>query len=166
MRKTILFPTDFSIQSLNIVKSVLNNGNDNTRYDIILLHGMDAGDSITDLLFVSRSRWIQSLTNPAFEDACDIIRNKFESKIRSMRKDVFTGFGQSAFNSYLEANRVDEAYLPVNSAMELSGRRSFDILPLLHKSGLPVKEVALQETTPMHEKGRLAEVFHGQMVLN
>jgi len=166
MRKTILFPTDFSIQSLNIVKSVLSSNGDGVKYDIILLHGYHPGDSITDLLFTSKSKWIESLTNPSFEDACEIIRNKFESRINSIRKDVFTGFTQSAFDGYLEANRVAEAYLPVNYGLRLADRRSFDIVPFLQRSPLMINEVEWNEPAMMPERGQLAEVFHSQMAYN
>jgi len=166
MRKTILFPTDFSIQSLNIVKSVLQDRNDGVKYDIILLHGFHPGDSITDLLFASKAKWVGSLTNQGFEDACEIIRNKFESRIRSIRKDVFTGYNQAAFDAYVEGNRITEAYLPANYSLQLSDRRSFDIVPFIQRSPLMLKEVAWNEAPLMPERGQLAEVFHNQMAYN
>jgi len=163
MKKTILFPTDFSIQSLNIVKSVLNDKNDGQKYDIILLHGFHSGDSITDLLFASKTRWVDELTNNDFEDACEVIRNKFESRIRTIRKDVFTGYNQSAFDYYVEVNNITEAYLPVNYKLQVSHRRSFDIVPFIQKSNLMLKEIVLNDVPVMPERGRLAEVFHSQM---
>lgn len=163
MRKTIIFPTDFSIQSLNIVKSVLGSKSDSDRYDIILLHGLDMGDSITDLLFNSKRQCINALSNPEFDDACEIIRNKFESRIRSIRKDLFNGLSQAAFDHYVHANRVSEAYLPVNYQLQLNGRKSFDIVPYILNSGLVLNEVTWQESPLMPEKGQLAEVFHNQM---
>jgi hypothetical protein len=163
MRKTIIFPTDFSIQSLNIVKSVLSSKSDNERFNIILLHGLDMGDSITDLLFNSKTQCISELSNSEFDDACEIIRNKFESRIRSIRKDLFTGFSQAAFDHYVQANRVTEAYLPVNYQLQLTNGRSFDIVPYILNSGLVLNEVAWQENPMMPEKGQLAEVFHNQM---
>jgi hypothetical protein len=160
MRRTILIPTDFTIESLNVLKNVLNKKDEEVVYDIIFLHGLHLSGSITDFLFFSKAKRIESLTNREFEDACLIIKNKYSKKINSMRKDIFTGFTQSAFNNYIEANKVDQAYVCSNYELNLEKKQSFDLLPFIKKSDLTINEVELNFDSGLPEKGKLAQIFY------
>jgi hypothetical protein len=166
MQKTILFPTDFTVGSLNIVRAVLEKMPEGRTCRIILLHGYRPGSSITDLLFSSGKQWSDSLTNKEFDTALEVIRNKFESRLTSMATDLFIGHNQNAFNNYLEANRVDEIYMPQEHLLSLTNKRSFDLAPFIRKSGMVVNEVRVRQTSRMPEKGMVAEVFQDNMVLN
>jgi hypothetical protein len=166
MNKTILFPTDFTIESLNVVKTVLNDVNPNIKCDIILVHGIRMTDSITDLLFFSKSRFIDELSNEAFDDACEIIRNKFDSRINSIRTEVFSGYNQNAFNNFVEGNKVDEAYMPTNYNLKLVYRKSFDILPFIKNSNVVVNEIAWQAQQHIPGKGQLSEVFYSNVAMS
>ena len=159
MEKTVLVPTDFSIASLNIVKSYLNEQDRNTRINIVLLHGMHQSDSITNLLFFSKSKVLESLTNPAFEEACRVLKNKYASQIRIMRKDIFTGFTQAAFNQFAEANHIDEVCLPILYNPQFKNRNSFDLLPFIKASKLNITTIGSAIEVPMPEKGNVAELF-------
>lgn len=167
MHKTILFPTDFTVGSLNVVRSVLTRTGESDTRRIILLHGYSPGDSITDLLFASRTAWLRSLSNPAFVEACAVIRNKFKSRITAMGVELFTGHAQAAFNSFLEARGVNEIHIPHDHRLELPARRSFDLLPFIARTNLVVaKEQHRPVGQPIPEKGMVAEVFRDGMVLH
>ncbi len=159
MRKNILIPTDFTVESLHVVKSFLQQAKADSRYNIILLFGVHLNDSITDLLFFSKSRMIDNLSDENFNDACDIIKNKYASQLNVIRKDIFTGGGQAAFDHYLEANRIDEAYIPGNYSLSLKKKGSFDTIPFIKASHLNIKEINWKKSEALPEKGKLAEVF-------
>lgn len=58
MTKTILIATDYSLESLNILKKVLKEkeaSEDQNQYNVLLVSGYEAGDSIRDLLFNTKS---------------------------------------------------------------------------------------------------------------
>jgi len=166
MHKTILFPTDFSVGSLNVVRSVLTRTGESDTRRIILLHGYSPDDSITDLLFASRSAWLRSLSNPAFEEACAVLRNKFESRITSMGVELFTGKAQAAFDSFLEARHVNEIHLPSDHSLVLPSRRSFDLLPFISRTNLVATQAQQRPVgQPIPEKGMVAEVFRDGAVL-
>jgi len=165
MNKKILIPTDFSIESLTMVKTLMAQKPSHVVYDIILLHGVDLNDSITDLLFFSRSKVLSSLSNPQFEEACAVIQNKFVSEIRSLRKDIFTGTTQLSFNNYLEANRIDEIYLPENYELNLTNKKSFDLIPYIKKSVLDAHEVQIDLDQRVSEKGNLSSLFFNQATI-
>lgn len=159
MKKNILIPTDFSVESLNVVKSFLNQAQAGCKYNIVLVYGARLNDSISDLLFFSKSKMINSFSDESFDDACDIIKNKYASQIDMIRKDIFTGGGQAAFEHYLEANHIDEAYIPGNYTLQLTKKGSFDTLPFIKASRLNIQEVNWRKSGTTPEKGKLAEVF-------
>jgi hypothetical protein len=159
MKKTILLPTDFSIESLTVLKTVLSESATEEKFDIILLHGVHLTDSITDLLFYSKKKIINQFVSEEFNEACSVIQNKYASKINSIRKDIFTGFTQSAFNNYAEATRIDEAYLPEQHQWHFEKRKSFDLVPFIKKSKLSVQQIGWNSNHNIPEKGKVAEIF-------
>ncbi len=163
MKKNVLIPTDFTIESLNVVKSVLNNRPDGCRYNIVLLHGIRMSDSITDLLFFSKAKVLESLNSRSFEEACDVIKNKYASAVASIRTDIYTGNTRAAFNDYLIANRIDEVYIPGRYDLQLNSKKSIDILPYIKGCKRPVYEIEWNMEVMLPEKGKLAEIFYNEV---
>lgn len=159
MRKRILIPTDFTVESLNVVKLMLSEEKEHNKLDIILLHGLSLTESITDLLYFSKAKTIQSLSNSAFEEGCGIIKNKFESRINSMRVDLFFGSNQNAFDNYVEALQVEKAFLPANYKFQLTNSKSFDLLNFINNSPLQINEVKWISEHSVSPKGELSNVF-------
>ena len=162
MKKTILIPTDFTVNSLNILKTILIQNEAKQAYNVILLHGMSLSDSIRDLLFFSKSKQIDSLTNPEFEEAYEVIRNKFDSQISSLRIDLFTGYNLSAFNNYLEGNKVEQIFISDKKPV-LTNKNSFDLSRFIEKCQVQVTKVDFATNTTVPEKGKIAEVFMNQV---
>jgi hypothetical protein len=161
MIKKILIPTDFSIQSLNVLKSALSDLNEGDKVDILMVHGMYNSTNITSLLFFSRKEILDSVASDSFREACQIIKSKYSSKINSMREEIFTGFTQSAFENFVEGNRIDEAVIARNYQMQLENKKSFDVTPFIRRSNVKVKEVSWLHDIVAPERGQLAEVFAG-----
>ena len=162
MKKTILIPTDFTVNSLNVLKTILIQNEAKQAYNVILLHGMSLSDSIRDLLFFSKSKQIDSLTNPEFEEAYEVIRNKFDSQISSLRIDLFTGYNLSAFNNYLEGNKVEQIFISDKKPV-LTNKNSFDLSRFIEKCQVEVTKVDFATNTTVPEKGKIAEVFMNQV---
>ncbi|HRE78227.1 MAG TPA: hypothetical protein PLL09_10440 [Flavobacterium sp.] len=159
MKKTILIPTDFSIESLTVLKNVLSQSSSDEKFDVILLHGVHLTDSITDLLFLSKKKIVNQFITNEFTEACSVLQNKYASKINSIRKDIFTGFTQTAFNNYVEGNKIDQAFLPTQHQWRLNKRKSFDLVPFIQKSKLSVEQVGWNANQNIPEKGKVAEIF-------
>lgn len=159
MKKTILLPTDFTIESLNFLKNVLSQSSQEETFDIVLLHGLHLSDSITDLLFFSKKKIINQLASKEFDESCSVIKNKYASKINSIRKDIFTGFTQTAFNNYVDANKFDVIFLPTEFQWNLNKRKSFDLIPFIKNSKLPVCTIEWKTNNCIPEKGKVAELF-------
>ncbi|HCZ35880.1 MAG TPA: hypothetical protein DHV26_08130 [Cytophagales bacterium] len=156
MKRTILIPTDFSIESLNLFKYAAQQAQE--PLNIVLVHGQHLSDSIFDLLFRTRKDSVSKLSNPDFEDACRILRNKYASRINSFRIEIFSGVTQSAFQNFLEGNRITEILIPKTYKLQVSGK-SFDVLPYLRASSLAPQEVEWKPIENAPERNQLAEIF-------
>jgi len=158
MKKTVLIPTDFSIESLNLVKYAAQQAV-NESVNVLLVHGLRLSDSIMDLLFFSRNKTILKLQNADFDEACKVLRNKYDSQINSFRIEIFSGFTQSAFQKFLEAHRVNEILIPKSYTFKRTADKSFDLLPFIKSSQYEATEVAWKPFENVPEKNLLAEVF-------
>ncbi len=160
MAKTILIPTDFSVKLLKLVCQAMDNNQDEP-VNLVLFHRIDLTNSITDLLFYSKEKILRPLETREFKDSCKIILSKYESSINSFRIELFTGFNGNAFRNFLDGNRIDEVYRPVNYKMKLKDPRSLDILPLLEKCPVPTVDVTINsyEHRATREIEQLADLF-------
>ncbi|MCY0968932.1 hypothetical protein [Chryseobacterium wangxinyae] len=162
MIKTILIATDYSLESLNILKKVLKEKNakeENTQYNILLVSGYDMGDSIRDLLFNTKGTVFSKIRSKEFCDAFSIIKNKYPHLVNKVICDIFTGSLQRAFNNYLKAENIEEAYY-ANNLKDKNSNGKFDLAPFIKKAkDIHVREITLGAPEFMPERGRLAEVF-------
>ncbi|WP_345991243.1 hypothetical protein AAEU33_05310 [Chryseobacterium sp. Chry.R1] len=161
MTKTILIATDYSLESLNILKKVLkekDGKHDETKYNIIFVSGYDMGDSIRDLLFTTKTTIFGKIRSHEFCDAFSIIKNKYPHLINKMTCDIFTGSFQRTFNNYIITEKIDEAYY--SPSIKSKGKGKFDIIPYIKKcKDLESHEITLEISESLPERGRLAEIF-------
>lgn len=156
MTKTILVPTDLSIRSLHLLKHALNKS-PSQPLDVIFFTGVVLKDSIVDLLFFSRQRITEGLITRDFKEACQIIRNKYGSRINGIRFEIFTGSTQAAFNNFTEGNRIDELYIPENKLHYKD--RCFDPALYMKNSSLAKITVSWPEPQELLHENHLSELF-------
>lgn len=161
MIKTILIATDYSLESLNILKKVMKEKDasaDGNQYNVLLVSGYDAGDSIRDLLFNTKSSIFNKLRPKEFCDAYEIIKNKYPQLINKIVCDIFTGSFQRTFNNYVKTGGITEAYY--SSSFKSVGNGKSDLVPYIRKcKDLESYEVSVEIQKSLPEKGRLAEIF-------
>lgn len=161
MTKTILIATDYSLESLNILKKVLKEkhaSEDQNQYNILLVSGYDTGDSIRDLLFNTKSAIFNKLRPQEFCDAFGIIKNKYPHLINRIVCDIFTGSFQRTFNHYVKVENIEEAYY--SSSIKSKGKGKFDLIPYIKKcKDLASQEIKVEIPERLPERGRLAEIF-------
>ncbi|CAA7196541.1 hypothetical protein [Chryseobacterium potabilaquae] len=161
MTKTILIATDYSLESLNILKKILKEkevSEDQYQYDILLVSGYDMGDSIRDLLFNTKSTVFNKIKPKEFNDAYGIIKNKYPHLVNKVICDIFTGSFQRAFNNYVKIENIEEAYY--SHSIKSKGKGKFDLIPYIKKcKNLKSFEIAIETSERLPERGRLAEIF-------
>lgn len=161
MTKSILIATDYSLESLHILKEVLKEKNvseDQNQYTVFLVSGYDMGDSIRDLLFNTKSTIFNKIKPQEFNDAYEIIKNKYPHLIDKITCDVFTGSFQRTFDQYIKAEHIEEAYY--SSSIKSKGKGKFDLIPYIKKcKHLQSQEITIEIHERLPERGRLAEIF-------
>lgn len=158
MNKSIALLTDFSVDSLTMLRHALKQ-EENTKLNIILIHGYRSSDSIMDLLFYSKETQIQSLTNESFTNALQIIKNGYSSRIASIKIELLSGVTSAAIRNSLEAWSISEVYIPRKNFLKLTSERSFNLVPLLKRSGMKIIEADMPQSEDIHLKSGLAELF-------
>jgi len=158
MKKTILIPTDFTMESLNLFKHVMQT----TVVDVhvIFLHCITPSDSIIDLLFTSNDNIVDSLVTRDFKEACSIIKNRYGSHRSTEVVTVFKGRTRNAFMNLLDANQVDEIIIPKDYRFVKAHARSVDPMSFIKDVTKSVVEVSWQGSKAVPEKNQLAELFN------
>lgn len=141
--KHILIPTDFSIQSLNVVHAVISGRNNDEQVKIVLFHLLDTTNDITDIMFRSQRNKHYELINENFAEACEILQNRYSSKISSIH--IKFGFGTTAayVRNFLEGEKID--VIALSHDLQLSGpsKKSVDAVRLLKDSGFALETFSL-----------------------
>ncbi|NIF07760.1 hypothetical protein F3J23_20235 [Chryseobacterium sp. Tr-659] len=161
MAKTILIATDYSLESLNILKKILKEkdaSEDQNQYNILLTSGYDSGDSIRELLFNTKTSIFNKIRPVEFCEAYEIIKNKYPHLVKKVICDIFTGSFQRTFNQYVKAENIEEAYYA--PSIKSKGKGKFDLIPYIKKcKELQSHEITVEVRESLPERGRLAEIF-------
>lgn len=158
MKKKIIVPTDFSVASLHILKSVLQEQADSV-YDIVFIHGYHLSDTISNLLFYKKSRILDRLCNEDFEEALYILKNKFHNRIGSIRRELFTGWNKAAFVNFIEGLASDEILITKDYKFSFKDKGSFDLMTLIKKSGLKTREMSWKYNSDQKMEESLSDIF-------
>lgn len=158
MKKTILIPTDFTMESLNLYKHVMQT----TSVDVhvVFLHCMSPSESIIDMLFTSSDDIAESLVTRDFKEACSIIRNRYGSHKSSEVVQIFRGRTRAAFVNFLEGNKIDEIVVPRDYKFVRVHARSVDPMTFIKDVTRSVVEVSWSGSKSVPEKNQLAELFN------
>ncbi len=156
--KKVIVPTDFSVESLNVVKYLLNQ-DENCRYDIVLVHGYRLSDSILSLLYMQKNKIYENIIYQNFPEALEVLQSKFQSQISSIRKEIFTGWNKNAFKNFLNGIKAEEVYIPKDYTFQFRNKNSFDIIRMIDKTDLPVTRVAWEMKYSIHPANQLSNIF-------
>jgi len=157
MQKTILIPTDFTVESLMLVKQALAQ-NQNYNLSIILLYSCFLTDSISDLLSYSPEKIIRENISKNFNEALSIISNKFSEQISDIYIEVFHGFSVSYLENFIKKHKIDHTYIPKSYKLKETDN-SYDIVPFILKSKIEYTELQWGEDTYRFQKDNLTNLF-------
>lgn len=163
MAKTILINTDFSVKSLGLLRAALENNQDDS-LSIILAEGYTPGSSISELLFFSRSKLLESRISEEFRSSLKMIKSRYTDRIEKLRIEFFIGGTNAAFANFLAANSIDEAYFSTSQPLRMA-ENSFDLRLFIKKSEVPFHEVTLVSHTSSQTKD-VPETFADLFFLN
>lgn len=157
MQKTILIPTDFTVESLHTLRLALAQ-NEQVQLRVVLMHAYRLNDSITDLLFYSPGKIINRAITPEFEEGISVLKNRFFNTLRFLSIQLFHGNSANAFAKYADAYGIDEIYLPQSYHLK-KGKRGFDAIPLIDKNKFTIHMVNWESRKSPGSTG-IAELFN------
>ncbi|RAV29915.1 hypothetical protein [Sinomicrobium soli] len=156
--KNILVPTDFTVDALVILKKAIEQ--ENEAHNFILVYGKHLPGSISELMFFSKSTLLSSLESKSFTEAKGILKNRYASRIKTLRTAIFHGTNHSAFENFIKANKIDKAYIPENpKSLHPSIKKGFDLIPFIKKSGLELSLVAYNDHSQVNMDEVLAKLL-------
>lgn len=133
----VLVPIDFSISSLNIIHNVVAKY-PGEKIAVYLVHALKSGNGISDLLFINRRLNVSNLYEQDFIDACEMIKNKYESVIAKIKIEMYYGESRKYLKSFLEHREIAAVFFTKNYTLNSLSDRSRDMYSLFDKVDIPV----------------------------
>lgn len=157
--KKILVPTDFSIGSLNVIHSIAARFEEPV--EVVLFHAVYLSNNISDLLFMTK-KISQTYITKDYTEACEILRNKYSSRIQSLKTTFFYGSSSMAFNNFVEANDPD--YIAINGqhTYKETYKHSIDPMPLVRRAKVELLSLNVETVAParkISEQETLSELL-------
>jgi len=131
----ILVPTDYSIESLSIISSVVKRF-ENQKINIVLFHALEMPADIQDLLFLPKEVPFEKITED-LRQACVKIKKKYAGVISQIKFRHIYGDTNGVFRNFIEANDVDIIYMPEHFELRKAYKNSVDPRPMFKKAGIP-----------------------------
>lgn len=157
--KNILIPTDFTVDSLELLKVAVQNEPEE-RIRVTLVYGASLSNSICDLLFFSKSACLDKLRDSDFCEALSIIQNKYSKKIHRIDTELFWSHSIAAFHNFLEGNAIDKVYVPLrDDILKINKNRGFNLVPYLKRSNIETQEIDYSKTTSINEGPQLSRLL-------
>jgi hypothetical protein len=128
----IILPTDFSIGSLQPVHEVMQYH----RHDVVrisLLHLVDIPSGIGDLLFRLRRMDERFPIPQPFNDACEILANRYDSRLTGITPVIRYGSTAGFLENLISGLKADVVYYQDGFREESTFDDSVPLIPLLKR---------------------------------
>jgi hypothetical protein len=134
--KNILFPTDFTSQSLGVLEQYIK-GSGGSRYTIILFASFEMPGSDQDVVGAGNKPHLQVM-NEDFRKGCKKIKEKYAAKIGNIYFKYMYGNTRQVFRNYLEFNEIDQIFFPEGFQLMQPHPKFIDPSALINNAGIPV----------------------------
>ncbi|MDQ6481388.1 hypothetical protein [Dyadobacter sp. LHD-138] len=134
--KTIIIPSDFSIESIQVAETIVRNAKEEVR--ILFIHMFHVADDIQDLLFSNYRKKEYEFVSDEFRHECAMLKNVYTGRLKSITVEFFYGSKLAVFKNFLDYNNADFIAYSKSYGMPKLGKSSIDALPVIHKCGLPL----------------------------
>ncbi|APQ19109.1 hypothetical protein [Maribacter hydrothermalis] len=150
MRK-ILIPTDFTVDSLQLIEYAILNYPD-TKLDIVLIAGYRLPDTRWGIAHFSKTDKVRKQVSKSFKDSQRRIEIEHKINIETVSFDLFTGLNSCAFQNFLEQINVEDAIVPKQKVLSGTNKRWFDTTNFIKKNVKNVIEVPIEQSAEITDK--------------
>ncbi|MCW2260773.1 MULTISPECIES: hypothetical protein [Sphingobacterium] len=126
MKKRILIPSDFTIDSLLFVIQSLEHSKAK-EVEVVLVYGNRSSTSISELLGIKLEDQLSDLHSEDFIKACQMICNRYEDRKLVIYTDIIGTDNSNYLHNYLLGAKIDEIRVPSNYAFEKRTKHFFDV---------------------------------------
>lgn len=134
--KTIIIPSDFSLESLRVADAVLRTYQEEVAF--VFIHLFHVADDIQDLLFSSYRKKEYELVPDEFSKECNMMKDLSGGKLKSYKIEFFYGNRLAPFKNFLDYHNADViAYSEYYGVPKLS-KSSLEAVSVIKKAGLPL----------------------------
>lgn len=161
MKKRLLIPSDFTIDSLFFVIQSIEQSTAN-ELEVILVYGNKSSTSITELLGISLEDQLKELHSEDFLKGCQMICHRYEDRKLHIYTDIIGTDNTNYLYNYLKGVRIDEVRLPSNYTFEKRTKNFFDVgKALLHLNERKHCHIGIVQnsTTAKIERNVLSDLF-------
>lgn len=142
--KTIVIPTDFTLDSLAVAYATLMKGKE-LNINIILLHILNVPYSMPEILYMTLRNGHHKMITKEFLEGCEIMQNRFKSRLHSLDIKFSLGDTKAYVKNLLEAEGADEIHFSETIKLTKPSRKSIDMIPLLKSVGLPINNIKIDK---------------------
>lgn len=142
--KTILVPTDFNVESIKILDSLVLT-NKPEEIAVVFMHAFKLSDSITDMLMLSRRSRDYENVSDEFYTQIELYKQKYPNHIKFIGIDYFYGSSVAAFKNFIEAKEADLIAYPKDHNYRPINKYSIDPAILTKRCGCDVLEIDINE---------------------
>lgn len=140
MTRNVLIPTDFTIKSLSAVQALLSMEQE-CEMNVVLLHILKLENSVIELLFMNQFVKPYTLVSDEFEEACEVLKKKYQSRLLSLNIRFAYNDGKAYLKNVLESEAIDEIVLAETIDLDMPSKRSVEMPSLLKKLGYPIYNI-------------------------
>ena len=151
--KNILVPTDFSVQSLQLVHEIVRK-HPQQQVSIHLVHMIHIPGDATDLLFTKKHH-LYAQVPYKFSQAIEMLKNKYASRIAWMGLEFYYGSTASVLSDIIESRKIQEVFVFADHAYGTPLQGSVNMINLLSKCKATINRIQPKVKTGMPDEANL-----------
>lgn len=152
--KTILLPSDFSMESVHVAETVVRESTEDLR--LVFTHLFHVADDIQDLLFSSYREKEYELVPEEFWKECTILKDLYSKKLLSIKVAFYYGNKLASFKNFLDYHQADCIAYSESYGIPKLKKSSIEALPVLKKCGLPLLNTDLIADSALFTAGEMS----------
>lgn len=150
--KNILFPTDFTTQSLHVLELYIK-GEASYKNTIVLFAAFEMPDSEQEVIGADNKPHLQVM-NEEFRKGCKRLKEKYAEKIGNIYYKFMYGNTLKLFKNHLEFNDIDEVFFPAAYKLIQPHQRFVD--PGSFINAAPIKVIREIPVAPVQKPKQVA----------
>ena len=148
--KTIVIPSDFSNESIQVAETILRN--DKTDIRFVFTHLFHVADDIQDLLFSNYRKKEYEFVSEEFNKQVQILKSVYPHLV-SVKTEFFYGSKLAGFKNFLDYNDAEIIAYSESYGVPKLSKSSIDAMPVIKKCGMYLINTDAMRETVMSDAG-------------